>query len=326
MIEERLAAGARVDSAGPASSGSSGPAISETSPNEVLELLRDISAVAGRDGTLKKKLQDVQITLGAVVRKLYLEGIELEHPFDLTAERFKILSQNSEDGLALAILRRAGLGNGRFVEIGCGTNGGNSGFFAEELGWSGLMVDAVGDRVAAVRQRFNPERVRAVQAWVKRETINELLVHGGMTGEIDLLSIDIDGNDYWVWEALDVASPRLAILEYNAIFGDERAVVVPYDPQFDRHTLKSTYFGASLAALTHLARRKDYRLVAVEPRGVNAFFLRNDVSPSIPAVQPGRAYRPKVTMDDDKRVKVGDRSARLYAYIRENDLPLVELE
>jgi hypothetical protein len=128
---------------------------------------------------------------------------------------------------------------------------------------------------------------------VTRETVNQLLETHGFTGELDLLSIDIDGNDYWVWEALTVCSPRLVVIEYNSLFGPDRAVVVPYDPRFDRHdyNLGGMYYGASLAALGHLAARKGYRLVTTEPTGVNAYFIRNDVAPFIPACDVARAFR-----------------------------------
>ena len=266
--------------------------------------------------------------LSSIIRALYLDPEELSYPYRLTAQRFGLWSQFSEDGLTLAIFREAGTVNARFVEIGCGANGGNSGFLAAELGWSGLMVDADEQLLGVARHTFT-EQVDVVEAWVTRENVNDLLEAHGMDGEIDLLSIDIDGNDYWVWEALNVVSPRLVIMEANLLFGRDRAVVVPYDADFDRKDIKPSYFGASLAALAKLADVKQYRLVAVEGSGPNAFFLRNDVAPHIPACRPPEVHRQMrkvVSKRLVRRGEVGDPVAELYEFIESTGLPLVDLD
>jgi Methyltransferase FkbM domain len=268
----------------------------------------------------------------AVVRRLFLDSGTLDYPQRLIAQRFRGLSQNEEDGITLAILGEAGVATATFAEVACGTNGGNSGFLAAELGWSGLMVDADPEAVAVCRTRFNPRRVAVAEAWVTRETINDLLEQHGITGEIDVLSIDIDGNDYWVWEAIEVCSPRLVIVECNWRFGTERAVVVPYEADFDRHDPDSTerprqhryYLGASPAAMDLLARRKGYRLVAAEPRGPNGYFLRDDVAPHIPAREVPDLFHVPWALLDGKRDEP-DPVAEMYAYIEANSLPLVDV-
>jgi hypothetical protein len=105
-----------------------------------------------------------------------------------------------------------------------------------------------------------------------------LLSDHGISGDIGILSVDIDGNDYWVWEAIEVVNPRIVIVEYNARFGAQRAVTVPYDPNFVRSSELGamTYYGASLAALEKLGKRKGYRLVGCNSAGNNAFFVRTD--------------------------------------------------
>jgi hypothetical protein len=229
--------------------------------------------------------------LPAIVRKLYLDGVELPPPYDVLSQRFRIRSQNEEDGLLLALFKRIGTTNRRCVEIGCGSNGGNSGFLVQECGWTGLMVDANRAKIATVRIRFAGHAVTIVKHRVTRDDVNEMLRAYDFTGELDLLSLDIDGNDYWVWEAISYCSPRVVVLEYNWLFGPERAVTVPYDADFKVGALGTrSYRGASLAAFVHLAHRKGYRLVATER--VNAIFLRNDVAPDIPAVSVANGYRP----------------------------------
>jgi hypothetical protein len=229
--------------------------------------------------------------LPAIVRKLYLDGVELPPPYDVLSQRFRIRSQNEEDGLLLALFKRIGTTNRRCVEIGCGSNGGNSGFLVQECGWTGLMVDANRASIATVTVRYAGHAVTIVKHRVTREDVNQLLTVNGFSGELDLLSLDIDGNDYWVWEAITVCSPRVVVLEYNWLFGPDRAVTVPYDADFKVGASGTrSYRGASLAAFAHLARRKGYRLVATER--VNAVFLRSDVAPEIPAIAVAQGFRP----------------------------------
>jgi len=136
--------------------------------------------------------------------------------------------------------------------------------------------------------------VKIVQSWVTAENINETISKNGMEGEIDLLSVDIDGNDYWVWKAIDCISPRVAVIEYNASLGHE-PITVGYDPNFDRYEKHPSgfYHGASLAAVDKLAKTKGYVLVGCDSAGVNAFFVRRDVAQdSLPQVSPEEAYFP----------------------------------
>jgi hypothetical protein len=232
--------------------------------------------------------------VAALQRRALLDLDDTPYPERLTLQRFGLLSQNEEDGVLHALLRATGIGSRRSVELGCGTNGGSTGFLVDELGFSGLMIDGGEAEVTTVRHRFPPSRVTAAQAWVERETVNELVTEHGFAGEIDVLSIDIDGNDLWVWEALTAARPRIAIVEYNALLGADRAVSVPYDREFRRTPQgedAGLYYGASLPGLTAVGRRKSMRLVAVDHRGVNAFFVRDGLAPEIPGCEPATAWR-----------------------------------
>jgi hypothetical protein len=254
----------------------------------------------------------------ALLRERYLDPAALPYPEKLTAQRFRLLSQNQEDGITFALLEEVGSKSRTFVEIGSGLSGGNAAFLAREFGWSGLMVDGDAGHMQQVARRF--PTVTAVSAWVTRENINELIASHGFAGEVDLFSLDIDGTDYWVWEAMTACSPRVVILEYNSMFGADRAVTVPYDPRFDRHQHHTMYYGASLTAWTKLAGRKGYRLVAVEPTGVNAFFLRNDLAPHIPACDPRQAFRLL-----EKHDILMQKGADLFKYTAERGLALVEI-
>jgi hypothetical protein len=245
------------------------------------------------------RLRKIEDNVDALVRHTFLDG-RLPEPQALLARRFRGLSQHEEDGITVALFDRIGAPTCRFVEIGAGVNGGNSGFLARECGWSGLMLEIEPGRAASLQRRFAPS-VSVVEARVTRENINELVSSHGYAGDIDLLSIDIDGIDYWVWESLTACRPRVVIAEYNPFLGVQRPVVIPYDPGFDRHRFdvpRAAYYGASLPALVTLAARKGYRLVLIEPRGVNAFFVRDDIALDVPTLKAdAMPVAPDVVMD-----------------------------
>jgi len=260
--------------------------------------------------------------LNALIRRDYISGSPLAGPHGLAAQRFRLRSQNEEDGLVLALLQATGVETRRFVEVGCGLSGGNSAVLAYELGWTGLMVDARRKAVDQLRfeLRGNPG-VTCVRAFVNPESLNDLLHSHGFSGEIDLLSIDVDSTDYWLLDALTVCSPRVIVVEYNALFGPDRAVTVPATP-IPKGAPKG-YSGASISAFEKLARRKGYRLVICEPAGVNAFFVRNDLATDIPGLTPVQAYRPLLDKWDvtDSRARDID----IYGLIVERGLALVEV-
>jgi len=243
--------------------------------------------------------------MNAMLRALHLSRLPLSPPHDLTARRFRLWSQNEEDGIIVGLLEHAGVTDCRFVEIGSGRSGGNAALLAYECGWSGLMVDIVPEAIESLRARFrhNPGVIGVATA-VSPENINQVLSDHGFTGEVDLLSIDIDSYDYWVLEALTVVSPRVLVVEYNAGLGGERAVTIPKHATLD--DIPKTYRGASLAALEKLARRKGYRLVVCDPTGTNAFFLRDDVAPKVPGVSVGKAYRPATDRLSLQEIAMGD--------------------
>jgi hypothetical protein len=299
-----------------------GRLLGASGPDEQLaDVNRRLARIERQLASLEKiwqRTRHLEPAVQALLRERYVDPASLPYPERLTARRFRLSSQNQEDGLTLALLNEVGVTRRRFVEIGSGLSGGNSGFLARECGWSGLMVDGHAEHMTQVGRRF--PTVTAVAAWVTRENINELITTNGCAGEMDLFSLDLDGNDYWIWEAMTACSPRVVILEYNSMFGADRSVTVPYDPAFDRHRHHTVYYGASLTALTRLSARKGYRLVAVEPTGVNAFFVRNDLAPHIPACEPARAFH--LLEKYDVLMQQGE---DVYRYAQQAGLTLVEV-
>lgn len=200
---------------------------------------------------------------------------------DISQTGYRIKSQFNEDGIIQYLVGRIRIPNREFVEFGVENYvEANTRLLVERDNWSGLVVDASADCIEQVKQSALAWKygLRAVNSFVTCENINELIADSGISGDIGLLSIDIDGVDYWVWKAIDVISPRIVVCEYNSIFGTAAKVTVPYDPHFNRSEKHYSflYAGASLGALNDLALNKGYTLVGGNSAGNNAFFVRDD--------------------------------------------------
>lgn len=197
-------------------------------------------------------------------------------------QEFRVFSQWGEDGILAHILRHVKVSRKVFVEFGVETYAeANTRWLVVNDGWSGLVLDGGEDNIAAIRRDpiYWQHNLKAVQAFITRENINSLISEQGIAGEIGLLSVDIDGVDYWVWEAITVVQPAIVVAEYNSLLGPERAVTVPYDPAFQRAKAhhSHSYYGASLAALVALGRRKGMAFVGSNTAGNNAFFVRREL-------------------------------------------------
>jgi hypothetical protein len=156
------------------------------------------------------------------------------------------------------------------------------------MGWRGLWLEGSEKFCEAIQKTFRSviqsNRLKMAHTFITRENINETFIKNGFSGEIDLLSIDIDGNDYHVFEAISAVDPRVVIIEYNAKFPPFCSWVMPYDAHHiwdgsDKH-------GASLKALEELGNRKNYQLVGTNYNGVNAFFVRKDLAGDLFASPP----------------------------------------
>jgi hypothetical protein len=156
-------------------------------------------------------------------------------------------------------------------------------------------------------------------AEVTPDNINTLLIDNGFAGEVDLFSLDIDSFDYWVFEAMTACSPKVLVLEYNGYFGPDIAVTIPLGVSLEG--APRGYHGASLAALSQLAERKGYRLLACDMTGINAFFLRNDIRPELPGVTPARAYR-RLRGRADPFGQASTRMIDVIAEAKKGNLPL----
>jgi hypothetical protein len=223
------------------------------------------------------------------------------------------------------------------VEIGCGSNGGNAGVLIAGLGFEGLLVDGDEELIEIARNFLAGHRARIEHAWIARDTVNDLIASHGFDRDLDYLGIDLDGVDFWIWEALAV-QPRAVIMEYNAFFGPDDAVTVPYTPDFSRKARNESgqflypkgYHGASLPALERLGRRKGYRLVGTAPASENAYFVRADVDGGLPEISAADAWRPrtkgKAAVPYHEGLYKRIHGEGLRAYYETRGWPLVDVE
>jgi hypothetical protein len=222
-------------------------------------------------------------------RRLARDGAGLPSVWDTG---LRVFSQFDEDGVILFLVAAAGDGPRRVVDLGAGNgvHASNCANLILNLGCDGVLVEGDADKVAWANRFYarhpdTKERPpRAVHAFLTRENVNDAVRGGGIEGEIDLLSIDVDGNDYWLWEALDCVQPRFVVVEGHPELGVEE-YVMPYDPEFVWSRAAPDFRGgASLPAMLALAERLGYRLVGSNQYGFNLFFARNDVATNVPTV------------------------------------------
>ena len=242
-----------------------------------MDIKRKVRERLGQLSRLEERLVYVQEALGRVENRqlaaLNLPGIR--------ANEFRVFSQWGEDGIIQHLVRELGLGRDVFIEFGVQNYlESSTRFLLCNDNWAGLVIDGSEEHIQFIKSdpiywRYN---IKAECSFITAENINGIISRNGISGEIGLLSVDIDGNDYWVWQAIDVVQPVITVVEYNARFGPDAAVTIPYEPAFVRSEVHHSmlYFGASLKALCVLGKKKGYAFVGCNSAGNNAFFVRQD--------------------------------------------------
>jgi hypothetical protein len=261
--------------------------------NRLLGPLNRMRKRMGMFDELVLRVDDLQKAVGRIERQLVQVGQRDRRC--LQEYEFKVFSQWGEDGIIQHLIHAVEIRNHTFIEFGVQDyRESNTRFLLQNDNWSGLVMDASKDDIARVKSDplYFRHNLRAEHAFITRENINELIMRFGFSGDIGLLSIDIDGNDYWVWEAITCVSPRIVICEYDSLLGNEHAVATPYDPSFIRIKAHYSflYGGASIVALRKLGIRKGYSLVGSNSAGNNLFFVRNDVLGSLRVCSSDEAY------------------------------------
>jgi len=210
---------------------------------------------------------------------------------------FKVFSQWGEDGIIQYLVNNIAIENKIFVEFGVENyTESNTRFLLQNNNWSGLVIDGSQEHIQYIKNDpiYWKHNLKAECAFITKDNINELITKNGIKGDIGILSVDIDGNDYWVWQAINCISPRIVICEYNAIFGDTEKISVPYKQNFvwTNEHYSNLYWGASLPAFEYLGKKKGYTLIGCNTNGINAFFVRNDLVGDITTKSAKEAYNP----------------------------------
>lgn len=219
------------------------------------------------------------------------------HIRSLRDAEFRVFSQFGDDGIIQYLIKQCAicLDEQRFVEFGVENYAeANTRFLLINNNWSGFVMDPSEKNIALIKNDDISWRhdLQAKCCYVTPDNINHLLVSSDFSNNIGILSIDIDGMDYWVWRALESANPVIIICEYNSVFGSKAKVTVPYDAHFNRGRAhhSNLYFGSSLAALIDLANNKGYGFVGSNSAGNNAYFVRNDRLGVLPTFTSEQGY------------------------------------
>ena len=221
-----------------------------------------------------------------LAQNLAINNRSLKSISDLGDVEFSCFSQYGEDGIIDWLVSKFPMIPKKFVEFGVEDYyESNTRLLLQLRNWQGLILDGSSEFIQDIKRQDISWRhyIESKCAHITKENINVLLKDNKMIGDIGLLSIDIDGNDYHVWQSIDVINPAIVIIEYNAVFGDLHSVTVPYRPDFLRTKAHSStlYFGASLPALIMLGREKGYTFIGTNTIGANAFFIRKDLASQI---------------------------------------------
>lgn len=256
-----------------------------------MSILNRVRRFIGLLRTMDDRLQKIQQSLGRI------ENVQLAmlNPKSLCEYEYQVYSQWGEDGLIQYLIRKVGIEHPIFIEFGVENyTEANTRFLLINNNWSGLVVDGADRNIQHIKSDpiYWRHNLKAELALIDRDNINSLIKKNGISGDIGLLSVDIDGNDYWVWDAINVVNPRIVICEYNSLWGDKEAVTIPYSPTFVRAESHASnlYYGASIVALTDLANSKGYSLVGSNKSGNNGFFVRNDLLNGLNVVTPRAAW------------------------------------
>ena len=232
--------------------------------------------------SIETRLRKIEKLLQGILVDNYLSQNLLkderyDNPRSLSRYYNSIYSQNGEDGIIAEIFRRIGSKHNTFVEFGVHGFDNNSTMLIHK-GWNGLWIEGDRKNYEAMRAKISEYEIDSLSleySLVTAENFESILDSKNIPTDFDLLSIDIDGNDYYVFESMEKFKPGVLVIEYNSTFGPSENIVIKYDPHFKWNG--TSYFGSSLKALENMGLKKGYCLVCCDFSGSNAFFVRNDL-------------------------------------------------
>ncbi|SFD02683.1 hypothetical protein SAMN05518672_101107 [Chitinophaga sp. CF118] len=242
--------------------------------------------------SLRKNQQVDILVLGELLSRQNKQLTNIDH---LAEAEFKIFSQGGDDGIIQFLINKIDIPDKTFIEFGVERYiESNTRFLLKHDNWSGLIIDGSEKATDFIKTDdiYYQHELKVVTSFITAENINELISSQGIKGEIGLLSIDIDGVDYWIWKAINVVQPVIVVIEYNSVLGAERALTVPYKPDFirSREHHSNLYFGASIIAMCTLGEEKGYAFVGSNSIGNNAYFVKKNRLGSLKTLTAKQGY------------------------------------
>lgn len=244
----------------------------------ILDILKENIPITDGYGENLINLQEKNLLLNA---KILTQAICNKKIQSLEEAEFQVYSQFGEDGIIQWLIHNVDIENKTFVEFGVEDyTEANTRFLLINNNWSGLVIDGSKSNIdRLINQKwFWRYDLTAIAAFITKDNINQLISDAGFCNDIGILSIDLDGNDWWILNAIKCVSPRILICEYNSIFGAEKKVTVPYDPAFvrtEKH-YSNLYWGCSIALFLDWSLYNGYYYIGSNSAGNNAFFVRKD--------------------------------------------------
>lgn len=259
-----------------------------------IKLVSLLSETIKKD-TLRIFKEEIESVKMISAKSLLLSHSQRKEIQNLKEAEFKVFSQWGDDGIIQYLINNIEISSEKFIEFGVENYlESNTRFLLKNNNWEGLVIDGSPENIDYIKSDsiYWKHTLTAIEAFVTKENINQIIKNAGYQGNIGLLHIDIDGNDYWIWEAIDCIKPDIVIVEYNSILGKERAITIPYDKEFVRSKAhySNLYAGASLYALYQLGVQKGYSFVGCNSAGNNAYFVKNEKSNNINVVSLDEGY------------------------------------
>jgi hypothetical protein len=233
------------------------------------------------NNNFSKELDSVKILLGNIIS----QNNKKKDKDNISSYEFSVFSQWGDDGIIDYLINNLDIKNKSFIEFGvqdyteCNTK-----FLLMNKNWRGLIIDESQDFIDKIKKsdlywRYD---LTAIRSFITKKNINNIFKENNFIGPIGILSIDIDGNDYWIWDSINCIDPDIVIIEYNSRLGLEKAVTIPYKEDFERRKFhySNIYYGASLKALINLGKKKNYIFIGCNSAGNNAYFIKSSVQNS----------------------------------------------
>ncbi len=257
--------------------------------NFIRQLINNINSISANYNKTKKETDELKL----LVAKTLIANQKVVR--SIQEAEFKVFSQWGDDGIIQFLINNINISNNYFVEFGVENyTEANTRFLLVNNNWSGLVMDGSLSNIEYIKQDpiYWKHELIAKHAFITAENINEILSSENIADHIGILHIDIDGNDYWIWKNINKIKADIVIVEYNSLFGSERAITIPYQKNFIRGEAhySNLYYGASLVALCDLAKEKNYSFVGCNSAGNNAYFILNDKLGNIKPLLPSEGF------------------------------------